>query len=251
MADSLVFSLVMLVLVFLGTSVIGGLCGIIALVRLSGLRREIEALTYRLTQVQRRLHEGPVAPEQTPRTEPVEKPYVPPPVAAQPVPVQTSAVVSPPLGAIPPLEKPSPVAPAVTPPPSSIPPQRDREDSWELTLGTRWLNWVGIVFVMIAVAFFLKYAYDNNWIGPLGRLGLGTALGVFALGLGEKMRRGDYPILFHTLSGGAIGIFYVCIYFAFQVYTLLPPTAAFYLSILVTGLSVGLGVVHDTRILCI
>ncbi len=123
--------------------------------------------------------------------------------------------------------------------------------SLEMALGSKWLNWVGIVLVIFSLAFFLKYAYDNNWIGPLGRVCIGTIAGIASLVIGEQARRKGYNILFHTLSGGGIAIFYVCIFFSFQVYELINPSIAFTLSVLVTALAVALAVVHDTWILCL
>jgi len=45
----------------------------------------------------------------------------------------------------------------------------------------RWLNRIGILALIVAVSFFLKYAFDNNWIGPSGRVAIGTLLGAAML----------------------------------------------------------------------
>ena len=79
--------------------------------------------------------------------------------------------------------------PPVLPPASTAsvssgePPKSGR--SLEQTLGTKWIAWVGIGMVLIGMAFFLKYAYDQGWfggIGPTGRLALGCLAGLAALG---------------------------------------------------------------------
>ena len=36
------------------------------------------------------------------------------------------------------------------------------------SIGSQWFNRVGILAVLIGMAWFLKFAIDNHWIGPLG-----------------------------------------------------------------------------------
>ena len=38
----------------------------------------------------------------------------------------------------------------------------------ESRIGSHWLNRIGISAVLIGVSYFLKFAFDNNWIGPTG-----------------------------------------------------------------------------------
>jgi uncharacterized membrane protein len=114
-----------------------------------------------------------------------------------------------------------------------------------MKLGTKWLNWVGIVMLLVGIGFFLKYAYDNAWIGPKGRLAIGTLLGIIALGLGERFRRRDWSILFQVLTGGGLAIFYLCVFFSFQVYHLAGPTITMILAIGVTALAVVMAVAYD------
>src|SRR5579862_6342117 len=49
--------------------------------------------------------------------------------------------------------------------------------SLESRIGSQWFNRVGIVAVLIGMAWFLKFAIDNHWIGPLGRVLIGLILG--------------------------------------------------------------------------
>jgi len=50
--------------------------------------------------------------------------------------------------------------------------------SLETKIGGQWLNRVGIVAVLIGVSYFLKYAFDNNWVGPAGRVVIGSQDGI-------------------------------------------------------------------------
>jgi len=49
------------------------------------------------------------------------------------------------------------------------------EESLETLIGRKWVGWVAIVLIFGATLFFLKYAFENRWIGELGRVVLGIA----------------------------------------------------------------------------
>ena len=88
---------------------------------------------------------------------------------------------------------------------------------WELILGGNWLARVGILAVIIGVAFFLKLAFDNQWIGEAGRVVLGIAGGLALLGLAEYLRT-RYMVYAQTLAGGGIAVLYLSIFAAFSLY---------------------------------
>ncbi len=86
------------------------------------------------------------------------------------------------------LAQPSPPKPLVTnateerkalpipPPPPYIPPRvktalkTEPETDLESRIGSHWLNRIGIAALLIGISYFLKFAFDNNWIGPAGRV---------------------------------------------------------------------------------
>jgi uncharacterized membrane protein len=66
--------------------------------------------------------------------------------------------------------------------PSLAMPQETRPSTdIEGMIAGRWLNRVGILALILAVSFFLKYAFDNDWIGPTGRVAIGILLGALML----------------------------------------------------------------------
>ncbi|MFB3154651.1 MAG: DUF2339 domain-containing protein, partial [Candidatus Acidiferrales bacterium] len=69
---------------------------------------------------------------------------------------------------------PSPRPPAAPPAPPAAP---AGGLDLETLIAGRWLNRIGIAAVLLAVAFFLKYAFDNNWVGPGGRVAIGLLAG--------------------------------------------------------------------------
>ena len=132
-----------------------------------------------------------------------------------------------------------------SPPPSQSP------NALEMKLGTKWLNWVGIVMLVIGIGFFMKYAYDNAWIGPKGRLAIGTLFGITALFVGEYFRRQSLKISFQVLSGGGLAAFYLCVYFSFQIYHFADQPVSMVLAILITLLAVVMAVAHDAKAIAV
>ena len=65
-----------------------------------------------------------------------------------------------------------PIQPAVDPVP--IPAQTSTLES---QVGLTIVNRIGAITLVLGVAFFFKWAVDNNWIGPLGRIALGLLAG--------------------------------------------------------------------------
>src|ERR1051326_3925113 len=57
----------------------------------------------------------------------------------------------------------------------------------ETRIGAHWLNRVGIAAVLFGAAFFLKYAFANDWIGPSTRVAIGAAVGIALLGWAEVL----------------------------------------------------------------
>lgn len=115
----------------------------------------------------------------------------------------------------------------------------------ESRIGGRWLNRIGVVAVAIGVAFFLKYAFDNEWIGKGGQVGLSALIGVAGLAGGELLRRRGYRYYAHGITGGGIMILYSTIYAAFAAYQLIDSTVAFVLMIATTAAAVLLAARHD------
>ena len=127
----------------------------------------------------------------------------------------------------------------------AVPSTSVSQHSLEMILGTKWLNWVGMVMLLFGVGYFMKYAYDNAWIGPKGRLSIAVLTSLTALALGERFRRKEWSVLFQVFTGGALAALYLCVYFSFQVYHLSNQGAAFLLAVLVTAFAVGLAVIHN------
>ena len=110
------------------------------------------------------------------------------------------------------------------------------ERSFEEVVGMRWLPAAGVVALVFGVAFFLKYAFDNNWIGETGRVVMGLTGGLGLLVLGDYLKS-KYTLYAQILGGGGIALLYLSIYASYAWYDMIPATAALFIMGLVTFLS--------------
>jgi uncharacterized membrane protein len=121
----------------------------------------------------------------------------------------------------------------------------------EARIGGRWFNWLGIIAVVLGIGFFLKLAFDKQWITPMGRVLLGSVAGCAILALAERLRLRGYQAYAYVLSGGGILILYLSVYAAFGFYQLIPQPVAFGLMALVTATAVVLAARYDAYAIAI
>ena len=170
-----------------------------AAVRLPGEQRPIEQPPIPPIQQQSEIQPEPITPAPAPASPP------PPPVTTQPV-----------------------SAPVYT---------RPHIDALKLEsmIGRRLVGWAAVALILFAAAFFLKYAFDNRWIGELGRVSIGVAAGVILTVLGFRYHHRGWRVFSQILTAGGVVLLYLSAYAAFGYYHLVTQKAAFiYLVILVS-----------------
>ena len=131
-----------------------------------------------------------------------------------------------------------------------VEPRQTFNVDWEVILGGNWLARIGILAVVIGVGFFLKLAFDNNWIGDVGRVALGVVGGLALLGGAEYLSK-RYPIYSQTLSGGGVAILYLTIFAAFTFYGMIGIYPAVGLLLLVSVASATLALRHNAMVLAV
>ena len=119
----------------------------------------------------------------------------------------------------------------------------------EQRIGSQWLNRIGIIAVLIGVSYFLKYAFDNGWIGPGGRIAVGLLAGIGIVLWSESFRRKSYVVFSYSLKAVGIGVMYLSLWAAFQLYHLIPAGVAFFAMIVVTAATAALALTQDAEIL--
>ncbi|MGZ5481968.1 MAG: DUF2339 domain-containing protein [Pyrinomonadaceae bacterium] len=140
-----------------------------------------------------------------------------------------------------PAQLPTPTAqapPPIAPPPASYAPASTARTihaaDVESIIGRRWLGWAAIALILFAAAFFLKYAFDNRWIGELGRVAIGVAAGITLTALGYRYHKRRWRVFSQILTAGGIVLLYLSAYASFAFYQLAPQRAAFvYMTILI------------------
>jgi uncharacterized membrane protein len=105
----------------------------------------------------------------------------------------------------------------------------------ENRIASHWFNRIGILAMLIGMAWFLKLAMDNHWIGPLGRVLIGLVAGVGFIVWSEHFRSRGYAGFSYSLKAVGSGTLYLSLWAAFSLYQLIPPGVAFAAMILVTA----------------
>lgn len=106
-------------------------------------------------------------------------------------------------------------------------------------IGGRLLNRIGALIVVFAIAYFLKWSFDNNIIGELGRCVLGLAAGIGMMAAGQIYFKRGYTTFSQGLTGAGIAVIYLSTYAAVNYYHLISSFTAFALMFL-TALTAGI-----------
>ncbi|MCK6547930.1 DUF2339 domain-containing protein [Myxococcota bacterium] len=117
----------------------------------------------------------------------------------------------------PPPRRAPPRAPSVPPAPQ-VP--------FEQRLAT-WFTRIGAGALLLGVLYFYKYAVDNEWIGPAGRVAAGAGVGLLVITIAEVIRAKTKPAFVQVLLGVGLAFLYVTAYASSAFYHLVAVPAAF------------------------
>lgn len=120
------------------------------------------------------------------------------------------------------------------------------KEGWEWFIGGRLLNRIGALALIIGVGFFLKYAFDQEWITESLRVLMGGMIGTGLVFLGGRFRKKELPVFAQGLVGAGISIDYLAVYASFNFYHLLPQIVALSLMVLVAALAFQQALRHDS-----
>ena len=93
----------------------------------------------------------------------------------------------------------------------------------EQWLGQRGLLAVGVTALVLAVAYFLRLAFDRGWISPMLRCVGGTGLGAVVGALGWRFERRGLRRYGAGVMGAGAAIIYLAVWAAARLYGLVPP----------------------------
>jgi uncharacterized membrane protein len=146
-------------------------------------------------------------------------------------------------GRLRPAGVPSPV-PAIVAAPKS-------RTSTEVAVGQKWFLAIGVFVLLLAAGFFLKYAFDEKWIGPAMQVTLGFAAGALLFVGGEICRRRRLRGLDIALAAVGLGVLYLSVYAANQIYALIPDALTMFVVLLVSAVGLAVAALWDSRSLAV
>lgn len=121
----------------------------------------------------------------------------------------------------------------------------------EVQIGQRLFLIVGVVLLVLGIGYFLKYSFDQNWIGPAARVALAYTGAMSLLGIGEIFRRKEFERFGLYLIGGGISSLYFSSYAGYGIYDLFSQELAFALMCLVTIFAGTLSIIYGLQWLSI
>ncbi|HAH31830.1 MAG TPA: hypothetical protein DCL44_05900 [Elusimicrobia bacterium] len=123
--------------------------------------------------------------------------------------------------------------------------------NFETAMGQKWLLIIGIVATVFGVGYFLKYSFEQGWVGPAGRVCMAYLWGAAFLFGGNMFRKRNLENFGLYLSGGGIATLYFATFSAYQIYHLIGQAPSFLLMVMVTALAGLLAVIYDNKWLAV
>lgn len=120
------------------------------------------------------------------------------------------------------------------------------DQNLEFKFGSKIVTGIGVVALLFGVGFFLRFAFEQNLINEETRIILGFILGFVLLGFGEYTRLKKYESYSQIVTGGGLGMLYLCLYASYNYYHFISQPIAFIGMILVTALGVFLAARYNS-----
>lgn len=113
------------------------------------------------------------------------------------------------------------------PPPPPRKPSRIEEyfrtsvfPEFESLVGGNILGKLGLITLVLATAWFIKYAFDRQWINESGRIYTGLLFGFAMISYGLFLARGRLRIISRSIIGAGCAVVYVAMFGAYYYYGL-------------------------------
>lgn len=120
------------------------------------------------------------------------------------------------------------------------------EDLEDVVAG-RWLNYVGIVAILFAAAFFIEYAFENDWIGPHGRIGIGILCGVILLAASEWLLRRGYKYFSESIAALGAAVLYLSVWGGWYYYAIFTSGETFAGMVVITAAMAVVSLGRDSQ----
>ncbi|XDD50713.1 DUF2339 domain-containing protein [Leptospira sp. WS92.C1] len=122
-------------------------------------------------------------------------------------------------------------SPPISQPATPIEKPKSRE--WELFLGGNLLGKFGLLSILLASVWFIKFAFDNRWVNESGRILIGLSIGFGVSFAGLRLAGKNFRVLPESVLGAGFSIVYLSLFGAYYYYDLFSLSETFlYLSLL-------------------
>jgi uncharacterized membrane protein len=108
--------------------------------------------------------------------------------------------------------------------------------------GLKTVNRIGALTLALGIAFFFKYAADNEWIGPVTRVLIGIGVGFVLMGAGHWLEQRNQRVFSQGIQGCGFASVYISIFAAYSYYHLIAFVPAMTLLFLMSGAAVYLSI---------
>ena len=232
-----------IILLILALLVCPLILSIIALVKLSSLKQDLESLNRRFQSHLAKPQNIPLEVKKEPVQQAPEPKVVPTPIS---VPKAGKSPSQP--------EQSIPAKKPYTPVHSDYSLVHSKPNlGIEFLMGGRGAAFAGIAVLVIGIALLVGYAIQHSWIGPGTRTILGLLSGGVLVAVGHLFERKDkkFCLLARTLTGGGGSLFYFCVFAAYGFYHLIGPWEAG-AGLIVSALAIfGLAMVYNSQTVAI
>ncbi len=123
--------------------------------------------------------------------------------------------------------------------------------SMEYAVASTWLVRLGVVLVVLGMAFFLKWSIDRQLISEAARVAISMMTGAALVAVGSWQVGRRYHLLGVGLTGGGIAVLYYSIFAASQLYELIGLQLAFGLMTLITIAAGAMAVRYNSLLLAV
>jgi uncharacterized membrane protein len=117
----------------------------------------------------------------------------------------------------------------------------------ESLIGGRWFYLIGIVALLIAISLGVKYAFDNRWIGPTGRVAIGILLGALMLPWSQWLVGRGYRYFSEGIAALGEATLFVSVWAGCQYYTLYSRDVGFIAMIAITAVMAAIAIGRDSQ----
>ena len=139
------------------------------------------------------------------------------------------------------------------PQPQIIPPLRQETKvasnfNFEEFIGSKLINIIGIVILVIGIGIGVKYAIDKDLLGPLARIVLAYVAGGIILALALNLKK-NYKTFSAILLSGGMASLYFTTFAAYSMYNLFPQVVAFAIMVVFTSFTVFAATVYAMEVI--